>query len=125
MLDDITSLKERIHRNCLDQINLSTFFNLPPGDQERELNRIIDEELVKHRLPMNSWERKRVFKDIYSEALGYGPLDVLLQDDQVSDILVNGCDHVYVERRGKLELSNVKFSDNEHLRKIIDKIVSQ
>jgi len=125
MLDDISSLKERIHRNCLDQINLSTFFDLPQGDQERELNRIIDEELVKHRLPMNSWERKRVFKDIYSEALGYGPLDVLLQDDQVSDILVNGCDHVYVERRGKLELSNVKFNDNEHLRKIIDKIVNQ
>lgn len=125
MIDEISALKERIHRNCLDQINLSTFFNLPPGDQERELNRIIDEELMQHRLPMNSWERKRVFKDIYSEALGYGPLDPLLQDDQVSDILVNGYDRVYVERRGKLELTNVRFSDNDHLRKIIDKIVSQ
>ena len=63
-------------------------------EQEQELNRIIDEELVQHRLPMNSWERKRVFKDIYSEALGYGPLDPLLQDDEVSDILVNGYDKV-------------------------------
>lgn len=125
MIDDIKVLKERIHRNCLDRINLATFFKLPSHDQERELNRIIDEELMQHRIPMNSWERKRVFKDIYSEALGYGPLDPLLADEQVSDILVNGCDHVYVERRGKLELSNVKFSDNEHLRKIIDKIVAQ
>ncbi len=125
MIDEISALKERIHRNCLDRINLATFFKLSASEQEQELNRIIDEELSEHRLPMNSWERKRVFKDIYSEALGYGPLDPLLQDDQVSDILVNGCDHVYVERRGKLELSNVKFSDNDHLRKIIDKIVSQ
>ncbi len=125
MIDEISALKERIHRNCLDRLNLSTFFKLSSSEQERELNRIIDEELTLHRLPMNSWERKRVFKDIYSEALGYGPLDPLLQDDQVSDILVNGCDHVYVERRGKLELSNVKFNDNDHLRKIIDKIVSQ
>ncbi len=125
MLDEISALKERIHRNCLDRINLSTFFKLPASEQERELNRIIDEELMQHRLPMNSWERKRVFKDIYSEAVGYGPLDPLLNDDQVSDILVNGCDQVYVERRGKLELSNVRFSDNDHLRKIIDKIVSQ
>lgn len=125
MIDEISALKERIHRNCLDRINLSTFFKLSSSEQERELNRIIDEELTTHRLPMNSWERKRVFKDIYSEAMGYGPLDPLLQDDEVSDILVNGCDQVYVERRGKLELSNVKFSDNDHLRKIIDKIVSQ
>jgi len=125
MIDEITALKERIHRNCLDRINLTPFFKLSSGEQEQELNRIIDEELSEHRLPMNSWERKRVFKDIYSEALGYGPLDPLLQDDQVSDILVNGCDHVYVERRGKLELTNVKFIDNDHLRKIIDKIVSQ
>ena len=64
-------------------------------------------------------------KDIYAEILGYGPLDPLLQDDQVTDILVNTCKKVYVECWSKLERTTVRFTDNDHLRKIIDKIVMQ
>jgi len=125
MPTDYYVFKEKIHRNCIDRINISNFMRLPSGDQERELNKIIEEELGQYRLPMNSWERKGFFKEIYDEAMGYGPLEPLLRDDRVSDILVNSYQHVYVERGGKLERTKVTFADNDHLRKIIDKIVVQ
>ncbi|RMH05681.1 MAG: CpaF family protein [Nitrospirae bacterium] len=125
MVTDFNTLKEQIHRTCINRINLDTFFKLSPTEQERELFRIIEEELAHHRLPMNAWERKNFFKGIYDEALGYGPLEPLLQDERVTDILVNGPHQVYVERNGKLELTRVTFADNDHLRKIIDKIVMQ
>ena len=125
MPTDFYVFKEKIHRNCIDRINISNFMRLPSLDQERELNKIIEDELGQYRLPMNSWERKGFFKQIYDEAMGYGPLEPLLKDDRVSDILVNSYQHVYVERGGKLERTNVKFADNDHLRKIIDKIVVQ
>ena len=125
MPTDFYVFKEKIHRNCIDRLNISTFMRLPSLDQEHELNKIIEDELGQYRLPMNSWERKGFFKQIYDEAMGYGPLEPLLKDDRVSDILVNGYQNVYVERGGKLERTNVKFADNDHLRKIIDKIVVQ
>jgi len=125
MPTDFYVFKEKIHRNCIDRINISTFMRLPSHDQEQELNKIIEDELGQYRLPMNSWERKGFFKQIYDEAMGYGPLEPLLQDDRVSDILVNSYQNVYVERGGKLERTNVTFADNDHLRKIIDKIVVQ
>jgi pilus assembly protein CpaF len=89
-----------------------------------EVGDIIEEELAKQRHALNAAERRQLTDDVLDELLGLGPLEPLLKDATITDILVNGCDHVFVERYGQLEPSPVRFKDERHLLRIIQKIVS-
>jgi pilus assembly protein CpaF len=96
---------------------------------ETELRRQVDEQLhralTQERLALTGPERQALVQSVTDDVLGYGPIDPLLRDDTLTEIMVNGPDHVYVERAGRLVLTDVKFVDETHLRRIIDKIVSQ
>ncbi|MEF9930366.1 MAG: CpaF family protein [Massilia sp.] len=118
-------LKSRIHEALLDRIDLESMQRLN-GDQIRQELRLLVERLLEEEMVViNDAERKMLTRDIQNEMLGFGPLEPLLEDPTVSDILVNTHKQVYVERRGKLELTDVTFTDEAHLMKIIDKIVSR
>ena len=118
-------LKARIHEALLDRVDLESMQRLN-GDQIRQELRLLVERLLEEEMVViNDAERKMLTRDIQNEMLGFGPLEPLLEDPTVSDILVNTHKQVYVERRGKLELTDVTFTDEAHLMKIIDKIVSR
>jgi pilus assembly protein CpaF len=119
-------LKTRIHDRLIDLIDLSLIDSTDQQVLKSEIKslveRIVREE--ENKVPLNLIERERLFREIQDEVLGLGPLEPFLQDPTVSDILVNTYRHVYVERFGMLEITEARFKDDTHLRKIIDKIVS-
>jgi len=116
-------LKTRIHRKLVDQLDLSAMNNDDPTIRD-QVGEVILSLCEKENVLLNYNERQRLVKEVLDETFGLGPLEVLLSDPAISDILINGPRHVYVERRGSLELTDVKFRDNEHLVHVIDKIVS-
>jgi len=117
-------LKGRIHFKLLNILDLSRLSEAPENLLQEDLRRGIDYILAEEKLALPFLEKERLLKEIRDELLGYGPLENLLRDPQVGDILVNGYDHVYVEHAGKLELSTIRFNDNAHLLKIIEKIAA-
>ncbi len=118
-------LKRLIHGKLVDKLDLSRVSDLE-GDTLRREIRLVVERLCDTENPLlNRMERERLIDEVLDETFGFGPLEVLLKDPTISDILVNGPHKVYVERRGKLEKTDVKFRDNEHLLQIIDRIVSK
>jgi len=119
------SLKVRIHRRLLDSVDLSVMESLSADRLKEEIAALVERLLTEEAVVVNATERRSLVRDIQHEMLGLGPLEPLLADPTVSDILVNGCSQVYVERCGRLELTDVRFSDDAHLMKIIDKIVSR
>src|SRR5438093_12910689 len=118
-------LKTHIHQTLLDQINLEAMEDLPPQRLKEELRNLVEQLLEAENVVVNDIERRSLVRDIQYEMLGLGPLEPLLADPTISDILVNSYRQVYVERRGKLELTDIVFNDDAHLMKIIDKIVSR
>jgi pilus assembly protein CpaF len=118
-------LKARIHRTLLDRIDLERMEGLSAERLREELRSMVERLLEEENVVVNDIERRTLVRDIQHEMLGLGPLEPLLADPTVSDILVNNCRQVYVERHGKLELTEVRFNDDSHLMKIIDKIVSR
>jgi pilus assembly protein CpaF len=118
-------LKVHVHRVLLDRLDLEMMENLSPERLREELRTMVERLLDEENLVINDLERRSLVRDIQYEMLGLGPLEPLLADPTVSDILVNSSRQVYVERRGKLEITNVTFNDDAHLMKIIDKIVSR
>ncbi|MBZ2208555.1 CpaF family protein [Massilia soli] len=118
-------LKHSIHQALLDRVDLESLQQLSQDQIRDELKLLIEHLLDEESVAINEAERRALTRDIQNEMLGFGPLELLLADPSVSDILVNTCSKVYVERRGKLELTDVRFSDDAHLMKIIDKIVSR
>ena len=118
-------LKRLIHSKLVDKLDLSRVSDLE-GDTLRREIRLVVERLCDTENPLlNRMERERLIDEVLDETFGFGPLEVLLKDPTISDILVNGPHKVYVERRGKLEKTEVKFRDNDHLLQIIDRIVSK
>jgi pilus assembly protein CpaF len=118
-------LKRVIHSKLVDKLDLSRVSDLA-GDVLRREIRLVVERLCDTENPLlNRMERERLIDEVLDETFGFGPLEMLLKDPTVSDILVNGPFKVYVERRGKLEKTDVKFRDNAHLMQIIDRIVSK
>lgn len=122
----LDQLRAKIHAHVIEEIGPLLF------DQrlsEDELRRRVEDELHaalnKERAPLSSTDKAQMIRDVIDDVLGYGPIDGLLRDDDVSEVMVNGPDHVYVERGGRLVLTNTAFLDESHLRRIIDKIVSQ
>ena len=118
-------LKRLIHGKLVDKLDLSRVSDLE-GDTLRREIRLVVERLCDTENPLlNRMERERLIDEVLDETFGFGPLEVLLKDPTISDILINGPKKIYVERRGKMEKSDVTFRDNDHLLQIIDRIVSK
>jgi pilus assembly protein CpaF len=118
-------LKRIIHAKLVDKLDLSRVSDLAGETLRREI-RLVVERLCDTENPLlNRMERERLIDEVLDETFGFGPLEVLLKDPTVSDILVNGPQRIFVERRGRLEKTDVKFRDNDHLMQIIDRIVSK
>ncbi len=116
--------KEVIHAKLLTVMDLSLIGNLDGDEARKQIREITKKLMDDESAPLNTEQRNRVVKRIEDEVLGLGPLELLLYDSTISDILVNGCKQVYIERAGKLELTDVTFNDDRHLMNIIDRIVS-
>jgi pilus assembly protein CpaF len=121
---DYINLKVELHRRLLDLINLSALEKMTRPQIETEIGELVHEQLALQKHALNQEERKRLVSDILDELLGLGPLEPLLQDHSITDILVNGHDVVFVERSGILERVDTRFKDERHLLRIIQKIVS-
>ena len=116
--------KDRIYQRLLKVMDLSLVSALEDREARRQIHEICDRLIGEERTPLSLVSRQRVIKRIEDEVLGLGPLEPLLCDPSISDILVNGPSQVYVERRGLLELTDVRFNNEAHLVNIIDRIVS-
>lgn len=122
--DRLGEIKLELHRSLLDNLNLAALEHASESDLKAEINDIAQEYLNENSIVLNREDRTTLNQELFHEVKGLGPLEPLLQDDMVNDILVNGPQQVFVERAGKLELSDVTFKDERHLMRIIDKIVS-
>ncbi|MDT8403034.1 CpaF family protein [Sulfuriflexus sp.] len=122
--EELQEIKSRIHRRLLDRLNLKIIDELEPALVRSQINDLVREMLDEESIPLNAAERVVLTSEIQDEVLGLGPLEPLLADPTISDILVNTYNQVYVERRGLLEKTDVRFQNNEHLLRIIDKIAS-
>ncbi|MEI6207929.1 MAG: CpaF family protein [Desulfuromonadales bacterium] len=118
-------MKSRIHRRLIERIDFSRIEMFSGDELAREIDIIIENLIVEEGVPLNQPEKNRIIVEVRNEIFGLGPLEPLLADPAVSDILVNNCNSVYVERNGKLEKTGVVFRDNNHLLQIIERIVSK
>ncbi|WP_353471487.1 CpaF family protein [Salipiger sp. H15] len=117
-------IKLELHRALLDNLNLAAIDQASESELREEIAAIASESLQEKGIVLNREERGTLNQELYDEVKGLGPLETLLKDETVSDILVNGPHQIFVERSGKLQLSDVTFKDERHLMRIIDKIVS-
>lgn len=122
--DRHTELKVALHQKLIDLINLSALENMSRAQVEAEVGEIVHEQLALQKHALNLEERRRLVSDILDELLGLGPLEPLLKDHSVTDILVNGYKCVFVERSGRLVETATRFKDEKHLLRIIQKIVA-
>jgi pilus assembly protein CpaF len=118
-------LKLRIHRDLLERVDLATLARLDMDEASAELRTVVGHLLEEQATPLSQRDRERLLEEILHEVYGLGPIEPLLHDPEISDILVNSARQVYVERRGKLEHTPVIFRDDAHLLLIIDRIVSR
>ncbi len=118
-------IKNTLHSEVLDQIDLEGLARLDRERARVQIRNFITSRLQQNRTPLTFAEREQIAEEILNEVFGLGPLEPLLADDTISDILINGSGQVYVERYGLLEMTDVKFDDDRHLKRIIDSIVSR
>ena len=120
------ALKGRIHQDLLNRLNLERLTSMSRSDAEPEIRAVIQELLDREnqRVPLSLFDRENVVQDVLHELFGLGPLEMLLQDPSISDILVNRHSQVYIEREGRIEETDVVFRDDKHLMQIIERIVS-
>ncbi|MCE3225016.1 MAG: cpaF [Nitrospira sp.] len=118
-------LKERLHQHVIELLDLNAVSTMSQDAVELQLTKLVEQLLQQESAPLNQRERVQITQDVIHEVLGLGPLEPLLADATVNDILVNGHKQVFVERSGKLEMTSVRFKDDGHLKKIIEKIVSR
>ncbi|MFN7874994.1 MAG: CpaF family protein [Pirellula sp.] len=123
--EDFESTKKRIHQRLVDKLDLSRVGDLKGESFRREIRAVIEHLCDSEKTHLNRSERDRLVDEVLDETLGLGPLEFLLKDSSISDILINGPKNIFVERRGKLEKTSVEFRDNSHLMQIIDRIVSK
>ena len=123
-IERTTALKVALHQKLLDLINLPALEQMPRSQVQAEIGEIVQEQLAQQNHALNLVERKRLVDDILDELLGLGPLEPLLKDPSITDILVNTHKIVFVEKFGQLEETRVRFKDEKHLLRIIQKIVS-
>ena len=118
-------IKSHIHRQILEEMDLRRLEKLPPERLRAELQGLTESLISQNHFALNEVERKQIGQGIQDEMLGLGPIQALLGDETVSDILVNGPFKVFVERRGKIELTPIRFENDAHLLRVIDRIVSR
>jgi pilus assembly protein CpaF len=123
--EDFETTKKRIHQRLVDKLDLSRVGDLKGESFRREIRAVIEHLCDGEKTHLNRSERDRLIDEVLDETLGLGPLELLLKDASISDILINGPKNIFVERRGKLEKTTVEFRDNAHLMQIIDRIVSK
>jgi pilus assembly protein CpaF len=117
-------MKSRLHRTLINRMDLTKLSTLSPDQVHAEVSRLAETVLAQEAMPLSVSERDRLVNDVQHELFGLGPLEPLLSDPTISDILVNSHDTIYIERRGKIEPTNVRFKDDEHLMRVIERIVS-
>jgi len=122
---DFEKMKSGLHATLLSRIDLEKLSSVDDGKARRAVATIIQEIVGSQRVPLNATEKDRVENDLLDEVFGLGPLEPLLRDPGISDILVNSRNVVYIERRGILERTTAKFRDDQHLMQVIDRIVSR
>lgn len=122
---EFDNTKRRIHQRLVDKLDLSRVGDLKGESFRREIRMVVEHLCDSDNTYLNRAERDRLVEEVLDETLGLGPLEMLLKDASISDILINGPKSIYVERRGKLEKTEVEFRDNKHLMQIIDRIVSR
>ena len=125
VLDAYIKLKNRLHMQILEKVDLASLESMSDVRLRQEIGTLVTLLLAENPAQINDLERRTLVRDIQNEMLGLGPLELLMADPSVSDILVNSYNQIYVERRGMLELTSVTFTDDKHLMRIIDKIVSR
>ena len=118
-------LKAKLHNQLISRIDLANLFKVDQKQAQEEIRAILEELLLHEKIPLNHAEEKRLLRELEDETFGLGPLEPLLTDPTINDILVNHSKQVFVERLGKLELTDIVFRDEVHLRQIIDRIVSR
>jgi len=123
-LDKLMAIRMEIHKRLLETLNLSAIESAAEADLRREIAAITREGIHEMGVVLNGQDQKELLQDLMDEVTGLGPIQPLLRDDTVNDILINGPHQVFVERFGKLELTPVRFKDDRHLLRVIDKIVS-
>jgi pilus assembly protein CpaF len=124
LIDPYADLKARIHHQCIAKLG-PELYKQDSDDLADRVYKAVTEELTLDRTPLTRDERREIVRQLTDDILGYGPLEPLLRDDTITEIMVNAPDRVYIERNGKLEHTNVRFVDESHVMRIIDKIVSQ
>jgi pilus assembly protein CpaF len=117
-------LKTRVHRQLIERLDLTKLAMLPGDVVQQQIRRIVEDMLVDDETPLSRQEREQLVVEVQHETFGLGPIEPLMQDPTVSDILVNGPHEVYVERRGKLQKTSAIFRDDAHLMQVIERIVS-
>ncbi len=122
--NNFQEMKSRLHRTLINRMDLTKLSTLTPDQVHSEVARLAESVLLQEALPLSSSERDRLVNDVKHELFGLGPLEPLLGDPTISDILVNSHGTIYIERRGKLERTAVSFKDDEHLMRVIERIVS-
>jgi pilus assembly protein CpaF len=123
--DRYFELKSEIHRKLIGVLNLDRVSSIPKDRLRAEIGRVVERLLDDERVPMTTAEQSKIVEDVLDETLGLGPLETLLKEPTISDILVNRYNKVFIERNGKLSETTVRFKDDAHLLHIIEKIVSQ
>lgn len=118
-------IKHRIHGRIVEEINLAVLDEMDPAEVKPEVSRIVEQFLEEEKVLLNESERQILIEEILDELMGLGPIEQLLRDDTISDILCNTYKDVYIERFGLLEKTNCRFADNAHLLNIIDRIISR
>jgi pilus assembly protein CpaF len=117
-------MKARLHRQLINRMDLTKLSTLTQEQVHSEVSRLAEVVLAQEGAPLSAAEREKLVNDVQHELFGLGPLEPLLADPTISDILVNKHDTIYIERRGKIERTNVRFKDDEHLMRVIERIVS-
>jgi pilus assembly protein CpaF len=123
--EEFDQLKRRIHNKLVDKLDLSRVGDLQGDVLRREIRLVVEHLCDTEETFLNRTERERLVEEVLDETFGFGPLEMLLKDHTISDILINGPKSIYCERRGRMEKSPVEFRDNAHLLQIIDRIVSK
>jgi pilus assembly protein CpaF len=124
-VDPYADLKARVHRACIPKLGPRLFHADASADVRNEVRRAVTEELAREKSPLSAVDRERLTREITADILGYGPIEPFLRDDTVTEVMVNGFDRIYIERNGLIEKTDGAFLDEEHLYRIIDRIVSQ
>jgi len=122
--DNMLDVRLKLHARLIDEIDLSKLDKLDEPEMRRQVRRLVGDFAKEERLPLNTAELDQLGASVFDEMVGLGPIEPLLQDDTIADILINGPYKVYVERHGELERTQVRFRDNDHLLRIVNRIVA-